>query len=77
MGEFILNKPLSSANIYKDDARGLEVVRKINIWTRSEASWVGREQMSNFEDNLSAKQGIILRYSSKPERGSFILWPSD
>ena len=29
--------------------------------------------MWNFEENLLAK-GIILRYTSKPERGLFILW---
>ena len=44
----------------KDNARGGEIVRKINI------SLLG--QMWNFEDKLPAK-GIILRYTSKPERG--------
>ena len=43
----------------------------------SEKGTVGREaklrgQLRNFEDNLSA-EGIILRYTSKPKRGLFIL----
>ena len=33
--------------------------------------WKLRGQLWNFENNLSAV-GIILRYSSKPERGLFI-----
>ena len=35
-----------------------------------------REQLWNFEDNPSA-EGIILRYTNNPERGLFILEPSE
>ena len=57
---YLVNKPLPAAGISADNVRGWEIVRKMNIWPRSE------------EDNLSAKD-IISRYTSKPERGLFIL----
>ena len=60
---YLVNKPLLAAGISEDNARGWEIVRKINNF---------RGQMWNFEENLLAK-GIILRYTSKPERGLFIL----
>ncbi len=65
---YLVNKPLQAAGILEDNAQGWKIVEK---WK------VGREaklwgQLWNFEDNLSAK-GIILQYTSKPERGLFIL----
>ena len=43
------------------------MIRKMNSWPRSEP----QGQLLNFDDNLSARD-IILRYTSKPERGLFI-----
>ena len=36
--KYLVNKPLLAAGISKDNVRGLEMVRKMNIWPRSEAS---------------------------------------
>ena len=38
MAVYLVNKPLLAAGISKDNVRGLEMVRKMNIWPRSEAS---------------------------------------
>ena len=65
MAGYLVNKPLLAAGISEDIyARGWEIVRKINNF---------RGQMWNFEDNLLAT-GIILRYTSKSERGLFIFY---
>ena len=47
---------------------------KMNSWPRSEASraTVTTGQLGKFVDNLSA-EGIILRYTSKPERGIYFM----
>ena len=47
-----------------DNVRGREIVRKMNIWPRSEAL---RANMKFEDNNLSAKDSI------KPERGLFFL----
>ena len=60
---YLVNRPLLAAGISEDNARGCEIVRKINNF---------RGQMWNFEENLLAK-GIILRYTSKSETSLFIL----
>ena len=57
----LVDKP---AGMSADNARGWEIVWKMNICPRSE--------MWNFEDNLSAKD-IIIRHTDMPERGLFIL----
>ena len=36
--EYLVNKPLPAAGISADNVRGWEIVRKMNIWPRSEAS---------------------------------------
>ena len=38
IGEYLLNKPLQAAGMSADNVRGWEIVRKMNIWPRSEAS---------------------------------------
>ena len=38
LGEYIVNKPLQAAGMSADNVRGWEIVRKMNIWPRSEAS---------------------------------------
>ena len=38
LGEYLVNKPLPAAGISADNVRGWEIVRKMNIWPRSEAS---------------------------------------
>ena len=35
---YLVNKPLPAAGISADNVRGSEIVRKMNIWPRSEAS---------------------------------------
>ena len=60
---YLVNKPLLAAGISEDNARGWEIVRRINNF---------RGQMWNFEENLLAK-GINLRYTSKSETSLFIL----
>ena len=37
-GEYLVNKPLRAAGMSADNVRGREIVRKMNIWPRSEAS---------------------------------------
>ena len=37
-GEYLVNKPLQAAGMSADNVRGWEIVRKMNIWPRSEAS---------------------------------------
>ena len=36
--EYLVNKPLQAAGMSADNFRGWEIVRKMNIWPRSEAS---------------------------------------
>ena len=36
--DYLVNKPLPAAGISADNVRGREIVRKMNIWPRSEAS---------------------------------------
>ena len=36
--EYLVNKPLPAAGLSADNVRGWEIVRKMNIWPRSEAS---------------------------------------
>ena len=36
--DYLVNKPLPAAGISADNVRGWEIVRKMNIWPRSEAS---------------------------------------
>ena len=52
-----------------------EAERLLEKWT---VSWEVKlwRQLWNFEDDLWA-EGIILRYTSKLEKGLFILWPSE
>ena len=50
-----------------DNVCGREIVRKMNIWPRSEASRANVK----CENNLSAKD-VISRHTSKPEKGLFI-----
>ena len=38
IGEYLVNKPLQAAGMSADNVRGWEIVRKMNIWPRSEAS---------------------------------------
>ena len=38
IGEYLANKPLQAAGMSADNVRGWEIVRKMNIWPRSEAS---------------------------------------
>ena len=38
IGAYLVNKPLSAAGISADNVRGWEIVPKMNIWPRSEAS---------------------------------------
>ena len=38
IGEYLVNKPLPAAGLSADNVRGWEIVRKMNIWPRSEAS---------------------------------------
>ena len=35
---YVVNKPLSAADISKDNAQGSKIVRKMNSWPKSEAS---------------------------------------
>ena len=62
---YLVNKPISAVGISEDMPKA---ERYMNSWPRSEAS----RATVKFEDNLSA-EGIIHRYTSKPERGLFIL----
>ena len=36
--DYLVNKPLPAAGLSADNVRGWEIVRKMNIWPRSEAS---------------------------------------
>ena len=36
--KYLVNKPLQAAGMSADNVRGREIVRKMNIWPRSEAS---------------------------------------
>ena len=65
---YLVDKPLRAAGMSADNVRGWVIVRKMNIWQRSEAL---RANMK-FEENLSAKD-IISEYTGKPERDLFIL----
>ena len=38
---YLVNKPLQAAGLSADNVRGWEIVRKMNIWPRSEASGAG------------------------------------
>ena len=69
---YLVNKPFPAASISEDNALGWEIVRKINICPRKQSLIPG--QMWNAEDNLSAN-GIIIRYTSKPERVFFFYNP--
>ena len=37
-GEYLVNKPFQAAGMWADNVRGGEIVRKMNIWPRNEAS---------------------------------------
>ena len=58
---FAVNVMLNLSNVH-----GWEIVRKMNIWPKNEASG------ANVEYKPSAKD-IISRHTMKPERGLFIL----
>ena len=66
---YLVKKPLSAAGISEDNAH--KAGRLAKKWTGGREAKL-REQLWNFEDNLSA-EGIILWYTSKLERGLFIL----
>ena len=66
--DYLVNKPLPAAGISADNVRGWEMSEKWTFGREAKLLW----QMWNSEDNLSAKD-IISRYTSKPERGLFIL----
>ena len=38
IGQHLVNKPLQAAGMSADNVHGGEIVRKMNIWPRSEAS---------------------------------------
>ena len=38
IGRYLVNKPLQAAGMSTDNVRGREIVRKMNIWPRREAS---------------------------------------
>ena len=66
---YLVKKTLSAAGISEDNAHMAERLAK--TWTGGREAKLGG-QLWNFEENLSA-EGIILRYTSKPESGLFIL----
>ena len=62
--DHLVNKPFSEAGVSEDNVQVWKIRQK-----KLTVGWEAklRGQLWNFVDNLSAK-GIILRYSSKPEK---------
>ena len=69
---YLVNKPLLAAGISKDNVRGLEMVRKMNIWPRSEAS-----RANEIFWGPSLIRGHYSSICQWARRGLFILYPSD
>lgn len=63
--KYFVNKPLQEAGVWEDNARYWMIV------DGREPSLPG--QLWNFENNLST-EGIIMPYTSKPERGGVCLF---
>ena len=70
IGEYLVNKPLLAPGMSADDVRGWDIVRKMNIWPRSEASRAnvkfGRQsQPKTLSANIPASQkGVYLFYNA-------------
>ena len=65
---YLVNKPLQAAGMSADNVRGWEIVRKINIWLRSEASranvkfWGQSLSQGHYQPTYQqARKGFIYR----------------
>ena len=70
LGEYLVNKPLPAAGLSADNVRGWEIVRKMNIWPRSEASranvkfWGQSLSQGHYQPiDQQAGKGVYLFYN--------------